>query len=532
MAKPREMAAPVFSTTNTAGISHPRQTIGATRHLRKIMAAVGLSIAVSACAYTPPEEAPLEARPNRLPVKNVTGFSEALRCMDNLFLAQGVSDIVITSDGIPDATGKIAAGTKEMLISAISKMSVRSGAFRFVDYDQNAADVNALSALIGFSDDFLVPTYYLRGAISQLDEGVVSESAGASVAYENFSAGIAADQVVSVVSLDLNMGNLLTRQIISGTTSNNSIAVRKTGAGGDAGGEIVSFGVAFQINFNRSEGTGAAVRTLIELGAIETLGKLSRVPYWRCLSIEQTNPEIEADARDWYADMSDQQRVELVQTALSEGDFYDGAIDGVLNAETRTSIGSYQAANGLIADGRINFDLYASLISGDLAKGRPPQEKPNSILQPLPPQPERPLSISVTTPIGPRPVYQVGAQLTALVRPNNEAYVSCYYKDARGDILRIFPNRFQPDALVAGGTEAQIPGPSTPFGIVLDTAGATEEIMCLAVDREVMAKLPQTLQGPDLEPLPVASLEQVKAAYGQIRPAVFDDVRIPIQVTP
>ena len=57
--------------------------------------------------------------------------------------------MVITSQGIPDATGAVQAGTKEMLISAISRMSVKSAAFRFVDYDQDQYDINALQNLVG-----------------------------------------------------------------------------------------------------------------------------------------------------------------------------------------------------------------------------------------------------------------------------------------------------------------------------------------------------------------------------------------------
>ena len=47
------------------------------------------------------------------PIKTVTNFTQALRCMDELFLAFDKRGIVITSGGIPDETGKVRTGTKE-----------------------------------------------------------------------------------------------------------------------------------------------------------------------------------------------------------------------------------------------------------------------------------------------------------------------------------------------------------------------------------------------------------------------------------
>ncbi len=114
---------------------------------------------LSACHPRP--EAGFDAQqPRTAAVRNIGSFSEALRCMDTLFEAHGKRDIYITTAGIPDATGLIAAGTKEMFISAVSRMSARSNAFRFVDYDITQLDVQVLSELVGLRQDFVAPSYY------------------------------------------------------------------------------------------------------------------------------------------------------------------------------------------------------------------------------------------------------------------------------------------------------------------------------------------------------------------------------------
>src|SRR5919206_3487976 len=109
------------------------------RGLRRAGAAVALvpALLAGACAFTPVQDITAVQQPKAQPVRNVTSFSESLRCMDELLRNFGVNDIVVTSAGIPDATGEIKTGTKEMLISAISQMSVESNAFRFVDFDQS-----------------------------------------------------------------------------------------------------------------------------------------------------------------------------------------------------------------------------------------------------------------------------------------------------------------------------------------------------------------------------------------------------------
>ena len=74
-------------------------------------------------------------------------------------------------------------------------------------------------------DDFVAPNYYVRGAITQLDSSVLSSSAAAGLSIPQLDLAISGGQVVSIVSMDLNVGQLTTRQILAGISANNSIAV-------------------------------------------------------------------------------------------------------------------------------------------------------------------------------------------------------------------------------------------------------------------------------------------------------------------
>ena len=125
-----------------------------------------------------------------------------------------------------------------MFITAVSRMSAKSNAFRFVDYDPTQTDVQVLSELVGLHDDFVAPNYYVRGAITQLDSNVLQSSASAGVSIPGMDLAINGNQIVSVVSIDLNVGKLITRQILPGISASNSIAVVQSGKGADVGGFI------------------------------------------------------------------------------------------------------------------------------------------------------------------------------------------------------------------------------------------------------------------------------------------------------
>ncbi len=541
------------------------------------VAAIGI-MALASCA-TNPQEAINIAKPKTLPARNLTNFSESLRCMDRLFLQFGRSDMVITSAGIPDETAVISAGTKDMLISAISRMSRKSDAFTFVDYDSTQVDVHELQGLAGFDEDFLIPDFYIRGAITQLDDAVVDESVSAAIGYDanfglsedsekfsrsgvvNYGASAEANQNVAVVSLDLNVGDLVSRQIISGISAHNSIAVARNFVQGGLGGQISKLGASFNVALSQGEGLHQAVRTLIELSTIEVLGKLAEVPFWRCLEIDHTNPAVVAEAREWYEDMDEDEQIAFVQTTLADKGGYHGEVNSLMDAATKDAIARYQAQNDLIADGRINFDLYASLLNDQPVQGVEPiaqaaavravkvdveeievdqdidedeevedldedgevdlaeedeaesEEKVVAVLEEKAPPLALPLTLELTANEAVDGTFQVNRELHFSVKANQGAHLYCYYADASDNVARVFPNQFQPDSFLPAGQTAKVPGDDAGFDIVLEQAGADENVACVASTKELGLRLPDALKMPDLTPIPGKSLDEIIEAY-------------------
>lgn len=237
-----------------------------------------------------------------------------------------------------------------------------------------------------------------------------------------------------------------------------------------------------------------------------------------------------AEARDWFDTMSEQDRRLFVQRALRGLGLYAGPLDGSEQASLREAIGVYQKSNDLIADGRLDFDLYASLIASDLALAK----RPDTSAAPLPfkPKAEPPkqiLELSLSTNKGKRPTFKVGENLTVTLQTNGDAFAYCYYKDHVNNIARIFPNRYQPNALVAGGSEIKVPGPNAQFQIVMEQAAAEEAVLCVAADKEVGLELPENLKGEDLAPLAVNSLDDVREAFRQAQDVQIVEALLPLQ---
>lgn len=473
-----------------------------------------LILGLTGCVTPNPETATVVVQPRTPPVRNITSFSDALKCMDDLFVTHGKRNIMVTSAGIPDATGEISTGTREMLISAISRMSVKSNAFRYIDYDPKQEDVHQLHQLIDSSGLFVAPNYYIRGAISQLDQGVLDSNIGAGISFTSADLSFSKTQVVSLVTLDMNVVDFVSRQILPGISANNSMAVVRSSKAGDVGGRIEKAGLFFNIALDKSEGVHQSVRTLVELGAIESMGKLTRVPYWQCLQLDSTNPVVMTEARDWYDTMSYKERVTFVQRALKGNGYYDGPVDGDLNQATQNAIAVYQTERDLLPNGRVDFRLYLELLGNTtrlagIAPGTEGVERKPPASAPI----RQPVAVTVLSDRGQTPVYRPQETLSLAVETSRNAYLYCYYRDDNGAVARIFPNRFQPDPYVAGGKTIRIPSQTSPFQILFDRPGAREEVACLASDRELSLQLPDALKQEDLTPLPVGNMDDLIAVY-------------------
>ena len=338
------------------------------------------------------------------------------------------------------------------------------------------------------------------------------------------------------MSVDMNVGKLLTRQILPGISASNSIAVVQSGKGADVGGLIGKAGLSLSVSLNKSEGFHQAVRSLIELSTIEILGKLTQVPYWRCLSIESTNPNFRAEARTWYDSMSIPDRSRFVSTGLVRSGYFT-SVTSEVTPELSEAVARYQAQNDLVPNGQIDFDLYYRLLASDQKKGQstavvPAATPVPAVAQAPSPAPTPEPQLRLTTARGERASYRIGDTMSVAVQPAQDSFVYCYYQDSGGTVARLFPNRFQPDAFLHSGARLVIPPAGrASFSIRFDPPGGQERVACFGANREVGLNLPASLKVQDLQPLPVQGLDDIAKTFRSMPGVAVADSRLAVEVS-
>lgn len=256
-----------------------------------------ISITISACAQMNSTiDAELERKlekefdesrrgPKGAPYKSITSFSDSLACMDKMMLSANIRAIPVMVEDIEDKTESVKVGVRDMLISAISEMTIKSNAVRLVVYGKDTA--NLISFMKAANNNAIyngVPLYDIQGSITQYDKGISTVDGSLGLFYRGEGGlGAARGTSLNVVALDLNVLRTADMSVVPGVSSRNSIAIFERGTSLDTDASINKLGIYFDINLNRNEGQAQAMRNLVELAAIETVGKLVRVPYERCL---------------------------------------------------------------------------------------------------------------------------------------------------------------------------------------------------------------------------------------------------------
>lgn len=534
------------------------------RFVRRALVAA-TSIVLAACsafdvkrdAKTQAESRP--AGPEATPTRSITNFSSALRCMDSHLITWGIRDLPIMVEDLNDQTKKVNAGTKDMLISAISDMTRRSNAIKLITYGRDTGNLIALIESVKGRNAFeQIPPYGIRGSVSQLDDGVVRKNADAGVAVDPyFSLGAARNASASVLGIDLTVVSARDLAVVPGVTSRNSVVIYRESNGLDSDATIRKFGVNFSMNLSRSEGQAQALRNLVELAAVELIGKLAMLPYWRCLGAATADETIQAEMDDWLQSLAlkPAELVRYFQYQLKNRGYYGGAIDGQPTPEFVQAVAGYRAALGLPAAGEIDAAFFRAYLDADhaavLKRAPPPvaaapeaapaaaeakaaavtpvpapmavarvESEPIAKAPPPAPVPEG-LRVVVGSPGNPQS-FRRNQAVQLAVLTNQEAHVYCYLRDENRNIQRIFPNRYMNQSLVRPSHPLMLPGDGR-FELRASPRGVTEAVVCYATPRDVMTQLPRRVVGRDFENLPVGTLEEVKNAIRAVTQDQFSE---------
>jgi peptidoglycan-binding domain 1 protein len=469
------------------------------------------------------------------PVRAMTSFSDSLNCMDDLLRQTGLGETVVAVKTVKDPSGKAAAAVNEMIVTALSQMSRTSGAFKVVDFEVDPLKQDTVQTLTNLllptgSMQIPAPQLYISGAVSYVDQNVLRKSNSAGVSYgEDGELGVSNDLMTTALGLELHIGDFLTRTLYPGIDSANEIVAAAKGLGVDAGARISKTGVQFSFERNLSQGIGGAIRTLVDLGTIELVGKLSKVPYWQCLSLDQAHPEFQRELLDWYGGMGEREKIKFFQTGLRNLGYYNGSANGKSTIEFRQALSAFQKDNNATPSGFINFESYERLMknyvradaNGNFKKvgmtASNTNDKENEPREGYPyfySDKESPINVAIRLD---KPTYNRGDSLQLDIAVDNDStYLACFYQDTSNTISQIYPNPLEPERLVSKNNPLKIPD-SDAFNLSLSKKGK-ESVMCMASYYSVTDKLNNNL-GAAFQPLKVKNMEQLanqlKSIFGE-----------------
>ncbi len=464
------------------------------------------------------------------PRQNVTGFGNALRCMDGQFRTFGVRNVPILIEDIPDHTKKVNVGAREMFVSATSQMTRSSRAVRLIPFDSNKRVFQELFK--GQEDIAAKAAFAVQGSISQFDESFLRKQRDGGICLGPLCIGGADSDAFSGMSVDMSVLNVrddLT--LVPGAISKNFVLIRRTGKGADADLNYKKFGVNFNFVTAQSDGQGQALRNLVELSAIELYGRLLKIPYWSCLGVAGDDKEVQAEIVDWWEMLQGDipSLVAWLQQQMTARQLYKGEINGEIDDELMRAVRAYKGALGLKQDEELDIDFFRRYLTADhaalqpagvanlkaindaegpIVKTPPPVQVAQAGGGPAPvpaPAPAAPVAAAVApaaagaaaarAPIavqgtkGAQYLYKRGESLDVDVAVLAPGFLYCFLIDDNRTVSQFFPNPVQPSAAVQAGTRMLFPG-RFPFQILASARGVTETVLCANSPRDLGPSIP------------------------------------------
>ncbi len=147
-----------------------------------------------------------------------------------------------------------------------------------------------------------------------------------------------------------------------------------------------------------------------------------------------------------------------------------------------------------------------------------------------------PIGFNLSSDRGDDPAYRIGEKLNLNFKVEQDAWVYCFYSQADGKVIQIFPNpRFWQHLSapkLAGGVVHTVPGKETfPFDLKLTEPTGLELIKCFAAARDITAELPKALQGRSLEPLADDLVGDLSLIFRSLPDAKISEASITVTVT-
>ncbi|OFW42019.1 MAG: hypothetical protein A3J29_00550 [Acidobacteria bacterium RIFCSPLOWO2_12_FULL_67_14b] len=141
-----------------------------------------------------------------------------------------------------------------------------------------------------------------------------------------------------------------------------------------------------------------------------------------------------------------------------------------------------------------------------------------------------PIGFTIASEHGEDPVYRIGQKLVMMAQASRDSFLHCFYKQADGKIMKIFPNRAHKGGRIAGGMVVAIPSRAMGFDWMISEPAGTKQVKCFATDRDVTARLPRPVAALDFVGLPYKTLTEIGRLFRDFRDVGLAEARMVITV--
>jgi curli biogenesis system outer membrane secretion channel CsgG len=232
-----------------------------------------------------------------------TPYDDSLKNFGKMLEAYNIGEVRVQSKIIANQTAEkeLPDDISKLLISALNKIGRK---VVYIPYDPNYV-INESNT--GGNIARTLPQIVLSGGITEFDKDLIEKSRelksdvniqkgdfGSNYSHDG-GAAYDAESSISRITLDLQLLDYRTQAYMPGIQAINSANIRKTKLGWGVGYFFQGSGLAFQYSLQQKQGKYQALRLLVELSALEVMGKYFDVPYWRC--VEGMGPDTAMIAR-------------------------------------------------------------------------------------------------------------------------------------------------------------------------------------------------------------------------------------------
>ena len=179
----------------------------------------------------------------------------------------------------------------------------------------------------------------------------------------------------SGMGLDLNLVETTGMTLVPGANVRNAVLIRKKGNGYDGDLTLRKWSVQYNFTTVANDGNGQALRTLVDLGAIEMYGRLLKLPYWTCLGVTDQDAAVRDEVDDWWEELAgdehDRRRLlAYLQIQMKAQGVYDGEINGNVNPALVRAVRAYRVALGQPDDVNLDVNFLRKYLAADHAEVR------------------------------------------------------------------------------------------------------------------------------------------------------------------